>query len=312
MRVKKRDWKKYRRLFILIAITILWLVIAVCSVVDLVKNEKAQNNGEDVAQAGNESTEPFCSPVLVIDEPEQGIALQYYITQNNVSPTTAPETAEPTPEQSDVPTAEPTASTTEQEATPEPTPAFTPAPTPEPTATPTAQPTQEPTTAPEPTPEVTEPVTDNGNSSEDGSNEQSTYWWISSYQNPNDSLVTALGNVIYREVGAYISTLDYDEAIYTYKLLGSTVLHRLELGIHHHRTVQDVINCRSCFGSVSSRNRNGVEECYIVAENLLKNGPIGPKNLIFAAAFRQGEVYYVANDGRWVTYYGTNSDYPAS
>ena len=143
--------------------------------------------------------------------------------------------------------------------------------------------------------------------------------WIEQYEPFTESLVNKLGNLIYYEVGAYISTQPYEKAIRTYMLAGSVVLHRLEVGYTEGtECLYDVVNVSGQYETSWAFDldtpmalKDYVDECYIVAERLLRYGPIGPRNLVYQSGGEQGEDYW--NTGEDImyatTYFGTSPDF---
>ncbi len=149
--------------------------------------------------------------------------------------------------------------------------------------------------------------------------ENSETIWIEQWEPLTDQLVTSLGNLIFGEVGGYLGTKSSDEAIYIFELTGSVVLHRLEVGYTKNATkLYDVVHAKGQYGTAwqfdldyRRGEEQGAEECYEVAERLLREGPIGPRNLVYQATIKQGTPYY--NTGKdpiyATTYFGTDSKF---
>lgn len=143
--------------------------------------------------------------------------------------------------------------------------------------------------------------------------------WIEQWEPLTDELITSLGNLIFGEVGGYLGTKSSEEAIYIFELTGSVVLHRLEVGYTNNATtLYDVVHAKGQYGTAwqfdldyRRGEEQGAEECYEVAERLLREGPIGPRNLVYQATIKQGTPYY--NTGKdpiyATTYFGTSSEF---
>ncbi len=142
--------------------------------------------------------------------------------------------------------------------------------------------------------------------------------WIEQYEPLTEELIISFGNLIFEEVGGYISTQPYPISMKGYMLTGSVVLHRLELAYRGAKNVHDVVNSPSQYGAKWAFNlktpvNGNVNECYIVAEMLLRNGPIGPRNLIGQSGGEQGDgTYWVIGEDDChykPTYFCTNSKF---
>ncbi len=107
--------------------------------------------------------------------------------------------------------------------------------------------------------------------------------------------VSFLADVIYLEVGgSFIKRLPLDEAEYGCKLAGSVVLHRMN-DSRYPNTIKGVVFDEGQY-SEKTKSRIGrvevPEEIYEWAEDLLRDGPIGPSNLIFQSRKARGYENY--------------------
>ncbi len=132
-----------------------------------------------------------------------------------------------------------------------------------------------------------------------------------SYFDYTDDDVKLLGNLMYAEEGVLFWRLEHDEAMYAHELCGSVLLHRVELGIGGDNMYDIIFTGSGYAKSTRSRIESGEldvpDEVYELAERLLKDGPTGPKNLIFQAQFIQGEIYEHINN----QYFCLSAKYPA-
>lgn len=117
---------------------------------------------------------------------------------------------------------------------------------------------------------------------------------ISSQQSYTEEDVELLARLMYAEVGVYIYKFPEDEAEYIHKLTGSVVIHRKNMNYRNAETIQDVIHDDGQYACVDngSINQEVPEIVYEWAEELLRDGPIGPENMIFQAQFEQGSARY--------------------
>ena len=106
--------------------------------------------------------------------------------------------------------------------------------------------------------------------------------------------VDLLANIMYAEEGVFIEN-DPENAEIAHKLCGSVVLHRMEVNFGGATTMEEVLNAENQYaGATKRRIRNGQEIPEVVykwAEELLTTGPIGPRNMVYQAQFKQGKVY---------------------
>ena len=106
--------------------------------------------------------------------------------------------------------------------------------------------------------------------------------------------VDLLANIMYAEEGVFIEN-DPENAEMAHKLCGSVVLHRMEVNFGGATTMEEVLNAENQYaGATKRRIRNGQDIPDVVykwAEELLTTGPIGPRNMVYQAQFKQGKVY---------------------
>ena len=106
--------------------------------------------------------------------------------------------------------------------------------------------------------------------------------------------VKILGDAMFAEFGEVLSRLEESEAEYWLKLTGSVPIHRRNANWGG-STIHEIIFS----GAYSENTRNAIGKewlktpdiVYKWAEELLKNGPIGPKNLIYQSQVEQGIPY---------------------
>lgn len=107
--------------------------------------------------------------------------------------------------------------------------------------------------------------------------------------------VILLGDTMYAEVGVFLSTMDIQDARLAHLLTGSVVLNRLAAETIRGDTLEEII-FSSGYGErtkrlVRTEELGTPDIVYEWAEELLRYGPVGPRNLIFQAAHKQGTVY---------------------
>ncbi len=140
---------------------------------------------------------------------------------------------------------------------------------------------------------------------------------IEPYFNYTADDVKLLGDLMYAEEGVliylseYTDQINYEEAKEAHKLCGSVLLHLLELGICGD-DMQSIIFTGNAYAQITrdrilSGQLEVPQEVYEWAEELLRDGPIGPKNLVFQAEFIQGPIYrHIYNQ-----YFCTSEYFPA-
>lgn len=106
-----------------------------------------------------------------------------------------------------------------------------------------------------------------------------------------------LAQIMHAEEGVFFReySTDPEKVERVHKLAGSVVLHRLENHYMGSSTILEVLYAPSQY---DLQTVNRVEEgqdipeiVYQWAEDLLRDGPLGPRGLIFQSEFNQGEVY---------------------
>ena len=101
--------------------------------------------------------------------------------------------------------------------------------------------------------------------------------------------VELLANIMYLEEGIYA---DREQGEYVHKLAGSVVLHRVNCPTEFGNTIEEVLYEP---GQYASRTKNLIgqveipEKVYTWAEDILRDGPIGPETMYFQAQFKQGK-----------------------
>lgn len=102
--------------------------------------------------------------------------------------------------------------------------------------------------------------------------------------------VELLARLMYAEEGIFIYRLPENEAKYVNQLAGSVVLHRKNMNYRGAKTIEEVIYDNGQYACVEngSINQEVPDIVYGWAEELLKDGPLGPENMIYQAEFEQG------------------------
>lgn len=120
---------------------------------------------------------------------------------------------------------------------------------------------------------------------------ETTSTYVTNYEQRD---VELLARLMYAEEGIYIYKLSEDEAKYVNQLAGSVVLHRRDTHFGGAKTIEDVIFAKGQYDSVAKGTiyQEVPDIVYEWAEELLKNGPIGPENLVYQAEFEQGSDTY--------------------
>ncbi len=140
--------------------------------------------------------------------------------------------------------------------------------------------------------------------------------WVEQYEPLTEELIIGLGNLIFEEVGGYIGTQPYKKAMKAYMLIGSTVLHRREVEYGGDKSIYDVVHRGGQYSTswafdLKQRVEGSVDEAYVVAEILLRNGPIGPRNLVYGSPKSKHTPYWnTGEDPHFrTTYFDTTSKF---
>ena len=106
--------------------------------------------------------------------------------------------------------------------------------------------------------------------------------------------VDLLANIMFAEEGVFLQS-DPENAEKAHKLCGSAVLHRMEVGFGGATSMQEVLYAEGQYAKATKRRIEKGQEVpdvvYKWAEELISNGPIGPRNMVYQAQFKQGAVY---------------------
>lgn len=135
-----------------------------------------------------------------------------------------------------------------------------------------------------------------------------------SYIDYTDEDVEFLAQLMYAEEGVFFRQWaeDPETVERVHKLAGSVVIHRLDNNYKNASTIQEVVFCKGQYADTTlERVRKGQEMPDIVfvwAEELLRDGPIGPNNLIYQSEFLQGEKYEIIGN----QYFGTDPAYSST
>ena len=101
--------------------------------------------------------------------------------------------------------------------------------------------------------------------------------------------IELLANIMYFEEGCFMND---KKGEYVLKLAGSVVLHRVNSDIYPD-SIHDVLYQK---GQYPTSKKFGTKVIPVIiyewAESLLRDGPIGPNNLLYQSRAKQGEVYY--------------------
>lgn len=106
--------------------------------------------------------------------------------------------------------------------------------------------------------------------------------------------VELLAKLMYAEEGIFIYRLPEDEAKYVNQLAGSVVIHRRNMNYGGAETIEEVIYADGQYECVEngSINQEIPDIVYEWAEELLRDGPIGPEDMIYQSEFKQGSDVY--------------------
>jgi len=106
--------------------------------------------------------------------------------------------------------------------------------------------------------------------------------------------VELLARLMYAEEGIFIYKLSEEDAKYVNQLAGSVVLNRERINYKGAKSIKEVIYSEGQYACVENGtiNQEVPQIVYEWAEELLENGPIGPKNMIYQAEFKQGSKVY--------------------
>ena len=110
--------------------------------------------------------------------------------------------------------------------------------------------------------------------------------------------INLLAQIMYAEEGILFQYYekDPDKVERVHKLCGSVVLHRIENHYRNAETISDVLYSNGQYAKATldrvESNKEIPEVIYQWAEELLRDGSLGPENLIFQAQFKQGQEVY--------------------
>lgn len=113
--------------------------------------------------------------------------------------------------------------------------------------------------------------------------------------NPTDKEI--LAQLMYAEEGVFLNKYEEkpEEVERVFKLAGSVAIRRMEHNYKGAESLADVVYTEGEYAfQTVQKVRQGQDVptiVYVWAEELLVEGPIGPKGLIYQAQFEQGEVY---------------------
>ena len=114
----------------------------------------------------------------------------------------------------------------------------------------------------------------------------------------NEEDLELLAHLIFAESG---SDWIEDETLY---YVGSVVLNRVNSDLFPD-TIYDVIYQRGQYACTWDGNieKTPTERCYVIAEDLLRNGSVLPEEVVFQAEFTQGSGVYAYQDNLYFCYY---------
>lgn len=109
-----------------------------------------------------------------------------------------------------------------------------------------------------------------------------------------DEDVKLLGDLMYAEEGVLFQKVSYEEAKLAHMLAGSVVINRKEHERFEGDSIKEIIYTEGQYATSTLErlgNIDTAEEIYEWAEELLRDGPKGPTNLVWQAEFKQGPIY---------------------
>jgi len=114
----------------------------------------------------------------------------------------------------------------------------------------------------------------------------------------NEEDIELLAHLIFAEAG---SDWIEDETLY---YVGSVVLNRVNSDLFPD-TIYEVIYQRGQYACTwdGNINKTPTERCYVIAEDLLRNGSVLPEEVVFQAEFTQGSGVYAYQDNLYFCYY---------
>ena len=113
----------------------------------------------------------------------------------------------------------------------------------------------------------------------------------------NETDLELLAQLMYAEEGVLLAKYDKEpeKVERVFKLAGSVVIRRMENNYLGATTLKEVVYTKGQYALQTlekvSQGQDVPSIVYVWAKELLTEGPIGPKGLIFQAEFEQGEVY---------------------
>ena len=114
-----------------------------------------------------------------------------------------------------------------------------------------------------------------------------------------DEEVKLLGDLMYAEEGVLFWTLPYEEAKLAHLLAGSVVIHRRNHERFEGASIEEIIYADGQYASTTLEKLGNIEtpeEVYEWAEELLRDGPVGPTNLVWQAEIVQGPLYQIIDN----------------
>lgn len=114
----------------------------------------------------------------------------------------------------------------------------------------------------------------------------------------NEEDLELLAHLIFAEAG---SDWIEDETLY---YVGSVVLNRVNSDLFPD-TIYEVIYQRGQYACTWDGNieKTPTDRCYVIAEDLLRNGSVLPEEVVFQAEFTQGSGVYAYQDNLYFCYY---------
>lgn len=106
--------------------------------------------------------------------------------------------------------------------------------------------------------------------------------------------IQLLGDLMYAEVGVLFHKVPKEDAKLAHLLTGSVVINRRNMHFRGATSIKEVIYMKGQYDKKTLKLLGKIKpptEVYKWAEELLKKGPVGPKNLVYQAPFKQGKVY---------------------
>lgn len=103
-----------------------------------------------------------------------------------------------------------------------------------------------------------------------------------------------LASLMYHEEGVLLSIIDYEDAKMAHLLAGSVIIHRTNMNFMGAENFEQTIFAEGQYAEKTLKKLSDPvpEEVIEWAGDLMENGPLGPKDMIYQAQFKQGADVY--------------------